>query len=286
MYLDSKLACPECGSTQVRESKWQSRTEKQSNPDTHPYRCVSCSHRFLARARKERVNTTLPVLTGSFVLLGLIGVGLLFSGGPDRDEQETRVEPDAYVQLNAETFAAAEAGDAEAQFRVGRKLLVDAALDGHDGAEALTWLTRAAEKGHTGAMIKLSQVFRTGIGAVQNYALAARWVERAAYAEDPEGMLELGRFWRDGVGFERSPVYAYVWMNRAAAKHNLDAARERENVIRNLSADDLKLAQRLSLEPIPKLVTNDDDMPAARTDAHAAPRVSSSVQDLERKPNP
>ena len=266
MYLKSKLACPECGSTELRESKWQSRTEKQSHPDTHPYRCVSCSHRFLAGARKETVNMRLLVLAGSFVVLGLIGVAVLFSSGAPRDEQDTHVEPDAYALLNAATFAAAEAGDAEAQFRVGRKLLLDAALDGHKGPEALTWLTRAAENGHTGAMIQLGRVFRSGVGAVQNFELAARWVERAAHAEDPEGMLELGRFCRDGVGLDRNPVYAYVWMNRAAAKHNLDAARERETVTRSLSADDLKLAQRLSLEPIPELVAHDEEMAPTQID--------------------
>ncbi|MDO9600665.1 MAG: tetratricopeptide repeat protein [Azoarcus sp.] len=208
----------------------------------------------------------LLAITGSLVFLGLIGVALLFSIGPGRDEQEARVEPDAYARLNAETFVAAEAGDAEAQFRVGRKLLLDAALDGKKGAEALAWLTRAAESGHTGAMIKLAQVFRSGIGAVQNYALAAHWVERAAHAEDPEGMLELGRFCRDGVGFERNPVHAYVWMNRAAAKHNLDAVREREMVTRNLSAEDLKLAQRLSLEPMSKLAAHEKGISSARMD--------------------
>lgn len=266
MRYNNKLACTECGSTQLRESKWQSRAEKQSHPDMHPYRCMSCSHRFLARVRKEMFNMRMLVITGSLVLLGLIGVALMLSIGSAHDEQEMRVEPQAYALLNSETIAAAEAGDAESQFRVGRKLLLDAALDGRKGAEALAWLTKAAENGHTGAMVKLAQVFRSGIGAVQNYALAAHWVERAAHAEDPEGMLELGRFCRDGVGVDRSPVYAYVWMNRAAAKHNLDAVREREVVTRNLSAEDLKRAQRLSLEPMPKLAAHERDTSSVRVD--------------------
>lgn len=266
MHFNNKLACPECESTQLRESKWQSRAEKQSHPDMHPYRCVSCSHRFIARVRKETINMRLLAIMGSLVFIGLVGVALLFSIGHGPDEQEARVEADAYVRLNAETFAAAEAGDAEAQFRVGRKLLLDAALDGNKSADALAWLIRAAENGHTGAMIKLAQVFRSGIGAVQNYALAAHWVERAAHAEDPEGMLELGRFCRDGVGFERNPVRAYVWMNRAAAKHNLDAVREREMVTRNLSEEDLKLAQRLSLEPMSKLAAHEKNTSSVRID--------------------
>lgn len=259
MYFKNKFTCPACQSPQLRESKWHSRAEKHSHPRKHPYRCVSCSHRFLGPERKQTVNTTLLAVTGSVVLTGLIGATLLVAFAPDLEEQDAFVAPDAYALLNAETLNAAEGGDAEAQFRVGRKLLLDATLDGSKGAEGLAWMTRAAENGHTSAMIQLSRMFRTGIGALQNYSLAAHWVERAAYAEDSEGMLELGRFYRDGVGFDKSPVDAYVWMNRAAAKHHLDAAREREALIRTLSDEDLRLAQQLSLEPIPELTAQEED---------------------------
>jgi len=265
MFFNNKLTCPECQSPQLRESKWHTRTEKHSHPGKHPYRCVSCSHRFLGPEGKQTVTTTLLFVAGSVVVTGLISVALLFGLAPDFKEQDARVAVDTYALLNAETFEAAEAGDAEAQFRVGRKMLLDATLDGRKGAEGLEWLTRAAENGHTTSMIQLARMFRTGIGALQNYAVAAHWVERAAYAEDPEGMLELGRFYRDGVGFEKNPMLAYVWMNRAAAKHHLDAVREREAVIQTLSVDNLKLAQQLSLEPIPEFIAQDEEAPSEDT---------------------
>lgn len=262
MPFNNKLTCPECQSPQLRESKWHSRTEKHAHPGKHPYRCIECSHRFLGPERKHTVNTTLLAVTGSVVLTGLVGVVVLFSFAPDLEEQRTPVALDAYALLNAETMNAAEAGDAEAQFRVGRKLLLDATLDGRKGAQGLEWLTRAAENGHTTAMIQLARMFRTGIGALQNYTVAAHWVERAAHAEDPEGMLELGRFYRDGVGFDKDPVHAYVWMNRSAAKHHLEAVREREAVIQYLSVDDLKRAQELSLEPIPEFIAKEEASPS------------------------
>lgn len=271
MPFNNKLTCPECASPQARESKWHSRTEKHAHPGKHPYRCIDCSHRFLGPERKQTVNTTLLAVTGSVVLIGLIGIVLLISFSRDTERRETSVVLDAYALLNAETLNAAEAGDAEAQFRVGRKMLLDATLDGRKGEEGLTWLIRAAESGHTTAMIQLARMFRTGIGALQNYAVAAHWVERAAYAEDPEGMLELGRFYRDGVGFDKNSTLAYVWMNRAAAKHHLDAVREREAVIQTLSTDNLKLAQQLSLEPIPEFIVKaeealSEDTPTAKID--------------------
>ena len=130
----------------------------------------------------------------------------------------------------------------------------DVILDGAYKATLVAqklWLRKSADNGHTGAMIQLGRMYRTGVGALQNYDIAAEWILRAAHAEDPEGMLELGRFYRDGVGVDKDPISAYVWMNRAAASHHLEAARERETMARSLPAESLRQAQRLSLEPLP-----------------------------------
>ncbi len=157
--------------------------------------------------------------------------------------------PDTFSILASDTLQAAESGHPEAQFRVGKKLLMEAALESQKAPEALEWLTRAAENGHTGAMIQLGRMFRSGVGALQNYDIAADWIQRAAAANDPEGMLELGRFYRDGIGFDKDLISAYVWMNRAAAAHHLDAAREREAMARSLQPEAIRQAQQLSLEP-------------------------------------
>ena len=91
-------------------------------------------------------------------------------------------------------------------------------------------------------------MYRTGIGTLQNFDLAAQWVLRSAENGDPEGMLEVGRLYRDGVGVEQDLIQSYVWFNRAAAKLNMEAARERDGVMRRLDPEGLKNAQRLSVE--------------------------------------
>ncbi|MGL1832508.1 tetratricopeptide repeat protein [Rhodocyclaceae bacterium SMB388] len=233
----------------MRESKWESHTEKHSNLGLRPFRCVGCSHRFLAPAPGRSAGVMIAMGGAAAFALLLLAMIVTFTIRPDSDRERSPKVVDAYAILNAETLQAAEDGNAEAQFRVGKKLLLEAALDGQKAPVALVWLHKAAENGHAAAMIQLGRMYRTGVGALQNYDIAVEWILRAAHAEDPEGMLELGRFYRDGVGVDKDPINGYVWMNRAAASHHLEAARERETLARSMSPGNLRQAQRLSLEP-------------------------------------
>lgn len=260
MVPSKKLCCPKCRATLVRESKWESHTEKHSNPGLRPFRCLGCSHRFLTPA-PGRIGSAVIAIGGAAVFAALLlGLIVTMAVAPEPDPEHTQQVTDSYALMNAETLQAAADGNPEAQFRVGKKLLLEAALDGQKAPEALDWLQKSAENGHTGAMIQLGRMYRTGVGALQNYDIAAEWILRAAHAQDPEGMLELGRFYRDGVGVDKDPISAYVWMNRAAASHHLEAARERETMARSLPAESLRQAQRLSLEPLPLQTTQSVDI--------------------------
>lgn len=259
MVPSKKLCCPRCQAILVRESKWESHTEKHSNPGLRPFRCLGCSHRFLGPAPGRPVGVIIAV--GGAAAFALLLMAMIVTIPPNPDGEHSPQVVDAYAILSAETLQAAKDGNTEAQFRVGKKLLLEAALDGQKAPEALIWLQKSAENGHTGAMIQLGRMYRTGVGALQNYDIAAEWILRAAHAEDAEGMLELGRFYRDGVGVDKNPISAYVWMNRAAASHHLEAARERETMARSLPAESLRQAQRLSLEPLPLQTNQSVDTP-------------------------
>lgn len=249
MLSSTKPVCPHCHASLLRESKWESRAEKHDNPTLKPFRCLGCSYRFLA-PRPRQIHWV-ALLIGSAGALTLLLFTLLFSLiKPAANTDSTTAPLDSFTTLASDTLQAAESGHPEAQFRVGKKLLMEAAIDAQKAPAALDWLTRAAENGHTGAMIQLGRMFRSGVGALQNYDIAAEWIQRAASAKDPEGMLELGRFYRDGVGVDKDLISAYVWMNRAAAAHYLEAARERESMARSLQPEMIKQAQRLSLEPV------------------------------------
>lgn len=220
-----------------------------------PFRCTHCSHRFFT-ARTALVEPRKWAFAGTIALIATALAGIALTIGIDGYEAATgdgpSVEPRA--PLAAEILKAAQEGNVDAQFRVGKNLLYSALSEnGKPTTEALQWMQRAAENGSTEAMVYLGRLYRTGVGALQNYRLSGEWTERAANSGDAEGMLELGRLYRDGIGFEHDPVHAYVWFNRAAAALNMDAVFERNALARRLTPEQLKAAQDLStavrLEP-------------------------------------
>lgn len=220
---------------------------------------------------------TLALGVGAVILLAGVVVVASIVGSvvePEALEPPDPIPAESVAAIGPETRQAALDGDADAQFRVGKNLLFEASMDGRKAAEANKWLLMAARNGHSGAMIQLGRMYRSGIGALQNYAYAAQWIKRAAESGDAEGMLELGRLYRDGIGIEANPEKAYVWFNRAAAMHHADAARERDSIGRRLSPEQLARAQRRSEEPPDEFdepATPDADPGADETPAGDAP---------------
>ena len=189
-------------------------------------------------ARRRKWPLVVGVLA-ALALLAIVGGGVMMA----TDDIGTPAPVAATV---ADTAAAVDPLDAD--FRTARAALLDTARDSKGTAEALTRLRRAAESGHTGAMVLLGKLYRSGVGVPQNYALSARWIAAAAQAGNPDGMVEYGRLHRSGIGVEPDAVQAYVWFNRAAALLNMDGVQERDSVAVKLGPGDLQRAQALSLE--------------------------------------
>jgi len=219
--------------------------EKQGHPGGRPYRCLDCSHRFISHKSTRFDNimavSTLAVLLA--IVLTAIATALFF-----RSEAPPAQQPVASTAIDPGDLKAAQGGDAGAQFKVGEALLHVAVREKKNSVQAVRWLQSAAENGNTAAMLQLGKLYRSGVGVLQNFDRSAKWTQTAAARGNAEGMLELGRLYRDGIGFEKSPARAYVWFNRAAAMHNLDAVREREDIARTLTVEELKKAQNQSSE--------------------------------------
>lgn len=237
-------ACPACGSTDCRRSRWRSHEEHAGHPGLHPWRCLACDQRFLAPDDALRPRSRWPLVVGILSALLLLGIGIASVRMLDLDEPGDA--PGETRSAAAEPSAPTDALDA--RFRAARAALLDTARGREVSASAVSQLREAAEGGHTGAMVLLGKLYRSGIGMPQNYELAARWLNQAAHAGDPEGMVEFGRLHRSGIGVERDAVQAYVWFNRAAALLNMDGVQERDSIAVKLDADELRRAQALSLE--------------------------------------
>lgn len=240
MFSGASIVCPNCQSSRCRKSR-RTAEEKDSHQGIGAYRCLDCKHRFFAAGEADSGRRFIVSMPAALVALVLaVCATFWLTRTYILSAPKTPATPAA---LDPAVRKAAEAGDADAQFRLGETLLQDQYRSAESSENALRWLREAAENGNTEAMIVLGRMSRTGVGLLQNFGEASRWLQMAAERGNPEGMLELGRLYRDGVGVAKDPVKAYVWFNRASAERNLDAVREREAIARTLTGEELRTAQ-------------------------------------------
>ncbi|MDR1732400.1 MAG: hypothetical protein LBR61_09955 [Synergistaceae bacterium] len=120
--------------------------------------------------------------------------------------------------------AAAEKGDREAQYKMGRVY-----FDGYhkgipqDYAKALEWFTKAGEQGHVDAQIKVGVLYYNGQGAAQDYAKAAEWFRKAADQGNAAAQENMGILYRNGWGVPKDPAQAAEWFRKAAEGGNASA---------------------------------------------------------------
>ena len=142
---------------------------------------------------------------------------------------------------------AAEAGDAEAQYRLGSYYYYGEVItkDGATGivyyrngkevtkdtAKATVWLLKAAEQGHARAQTKLGDCYRYGEGVAQNLpvadrqAKAAEWYRKAADKDCAEAQFELGQCYETGSCVPQNYANAAEWYTKAV-KHGHKGAHD------------------------------------------------------------
>ena len=91
-----------------------------------------------------------------------------------------------------ETRAAAERGDAHAQFLVGVAYMNGWGVE-RDDAQALVWYRKAAEQKHQGAQHKLGEMYENGQGVAKDYAEAAAWFRKLVEQGNRSAQADLDR---------------------------------------------------------------------------------------------
>lgn len=118
----------------------------------------------------------------------------------------------------------AEQGDAEAMDRLG--CMYRESGKTADAREATDWFRKAAELGHTGAMVHLGEMYdsyRTRHGIHGNDQEALKWYRKAAELGDAEGMFRLGGMYHFGRGVDGGMQEALKWYRMAAERGSLGA---------------------------------------------------------------
>ncbi len=111
-------------------------------------------------------------------------------------------------QAHSWHLKAAEAGDAEAQFLVGRNFERGTAGVRKNLSTALRWYRRAAKGGNGDAMNNLAIMNALGEGVKQNVAEAVKWYLAGADAGNGNALFNLAALYDDGRGVKKSPAQA------------------------------------------------------------------------------
>ena len=122
---------------------------------------------------------------------------------------------ESVLQKMAEVRAAAESGDAKAEYMMAMYQF-SCVLGFPDYAVAVDWLKKAAEKGNTDAMYELGVCYMNGEGLPHSYADAEEWFKKAAKADNLDALLALGMGYRGGRGLGENPKAAFECFSRAA----------------------------------------------------------------------
>jgi TPR repeat protein len=116
----------------------------------------------------------------------------------------------------------AQAGDAEAQFLLGR--VYESETPGvEDPVEAAVWFGRAAELGHLGAQFRLGRLLEEGRGQPPDMEQALDWYRKAAQSGYVKAQTHLGRLYEEGDGVGQDLEYAIRWYRKAAISGGAEA---------------------------------------------------------------
>lgn len=254
-HYESTSRCPTCQSANTRESRYQRSDGLARRFFFSAHRCRRCGRRYFD-ARRSTFGGSIAAAFATFTLFVALGAGVidvqdLLRPSADRGQlgvgdmgSDGSFNPRS-LERRAELEDAAEAGDADAQFELGR-LYLDENSGLQDLAQARSWVSRAAEQGHVGAQSLLGHMYHAGRGALQSFTLAHDWLLRAARQNDAVAQFSLGLMYREGQAVPADPVAAYSWFNLAASQGLEDAREARDDLLSALTPAQVLAAQTAS----------------------------------------
>ena len=194
-------------------------------------------------------------------------------------------KPANYAKARKLYQQVAERGDAEAQFIVGGMLylgkggnpdrkngfkwLLKAAAQGKVSPESLNiiggmylrgsdvpknyleakkWLTMAAEQGSLSAQNDLAYLYFNGLGGERDCVKALELYEKSALQGDVMSQANAGLMYASGIGTKIDKARGYAWYSLASNGGNAIATINRNNLMHEMTWEELNRAQALSVE--------------------------------------
>ena len=128
-----------------------------------------------------------------------------------------------YKEVEAMKYLkAAEQGDADAQYKLGKRYEDGNGVEKNE-AEAAKWYLKAAEQGDATAQYELGHIYATGKGVEKNEAEAAKWYRMAAEQGNVDAQYFTGMNYKLGRGVVQDKDEAEKWFGKI--KHPFDQYR-------------------------------------------------------------
>jgi len=121
------------------------------------------------------------------------------------------------------TQAAADKGDAKAQYELGRHYVKVNGTTRADYAKAAQFIRQSAEQGYADAEVVLGSFYGRGLGVPRNVATAVQWYRKAADQGNALAEYAMGEFYATGRGVTNDMNEAILWWKRAAGHNQVDA---------------------------------------------------------------
>jgi len=146
---------------------------------------------------------------------GILFICLIFLfSGCSKLEKKYRQLPKEMQQL----ILAAQGGDVQAQYKVGKIFETGSNGVEKDYSEALLWYGMAAEQNLPQAQYNLGLLYAKGLGTEKRPAVAFEKIKQAAEQGLAEAQFALGFMYSGGIGVEKNEAAAVEWYTKAATQ--------------------------------------------------------------------
>jgi localization factor PodJL len=201
-------------------------------------------------ARSEAVSSETPLAAVAVGPQSLDTAMVQPASAPASAEADA-LYADAVRRIEAKDFSAladlrraANLGQAQAQFYLGKLYEGGEAGLKKDPALARQWTERAAQNGDRKAMHNLALYYFEGTGGPKNATAAAQWFRRASDLGLVDSQYNLARLYEEGFGVGRNPAEAYKWYLIAGRAGDAESRKSADRVKGQLSGDARVTAER------------------------------------------